>query len=114
MTKRPMTVREMASLGGKACANSRTPEERQRVARNAVQTRWARYRTGTPAPMPMNRPPLMDEDDVRAQAVAGLRAELLHLRKLLAFVRDAGRPHSHLCECERCNAWLAVEKELEK
>jgi len=107
MTKRPMTVREMASLGGKACANSRSPEERQRVARNAVLARWRRYRESMTT---AQRLPTMDEDD----RVDRLYVEIIHLRKLLAFVRDARRPHSHLCECERCNAWLAVEKELSK
>ncbi len=44
MTKRPMTVREMASLGGYACAKARSPQERTRLARKAVQERWRRHR----------------------------------------------------------------------
>ena len=32
--------------------------------------------------------------------------------RLLTAVLDAGRPHSHLCGCDSCNAWLAVRKEL--
>ncbi len=42
--KQPMTVTEMARLGGYACAKKRTPAERTRIARKAVQTRWKRYR----------------------------------------------------------------------
>lgn len=45
-----MTVSQMASLGGKACARSRSPAERQRVARKAVQARWKRYREAMKAP----------------------------------------------------------------
>lgn len=41
---RPMTVTEMASLGGFACAKVRSPAERTRVARKAVNERWRRYR----------------------------------------------------------------------
>ncbi len=44
MTKQPMTVVEMARLGGYACAKKRSKEERTRIARKAVQTRWKRYR----------------------------------------------------------------------
>ncbi len=44
MTKQPMTVTEMARLGGYACAKKRTPAERTRIARKAVQTRWKRWR----------------------------------------------------------------------
>lgn len=33
-------------------------------------------------------------------------------KALLTAVLDAGRPHSHLCDCDQCNAWLAVRKEL--
>ncbi len=39
-----MTVTEMASLGGFACAKVRSPAERTRVARKAVNERWRRYR----------------------------------------------------------------------
>ncbi len=42
--KQPMTVVEMDRLSGLACAKKRTPEERTRIARKAVQTRWKRYR----------------------------------------------------------------------
>ncbi len=41
---KPMTVVEMARLGGYACAKARSKEERTRIARKAVQTRWKRYR----------------------------------------------------------------------
>jgi len=44
MTKRPMTVSEMARLGGLACARKRTPAQRKAIARRAVNTRWKRYR----------------------------------------------------------------------
>lgn len=43
-TKQPMTVKQMAAMGGRAAAAKRTPEQRQTIARNAVQTRWARFR----------------------------------------------------------------------
>ncbi len=42
--KQPMTVSEMARLGGLACARKRTPAERTRIARKAVNARWKRYR----------------------------------------------------------------------
>ncbi len=38
--------------------------------------------------------------------------DYFRMRDLLATVLDAGRPHSHLCGCDGCNAWLAVRKEL--
>ena len=31
---------------------------------------------------------------------------------ILVAVLDAGRPHSHLCECDQCAAYEAVRKEL--
>ncbi len=33
-------------------------------------------------------------------------------RALLVAVLDAGRPHSESCNCERCEVWLAIRKEL--
>lgn len=44
MTKKPMTVSEMARMGGHAAARKRTPEERRKIAVNAVNARWKRYR----------------------------------------------------------------------
>ncbi len=44
MTKQPMTVVEMARLGGLACARKRTPEERRKHAVKAVTARWKRYK----------------------------------------------------------------------
>ncbi len=44
MTKQPMTVVEMARLGGYACAKARTKEERRAIAKRAVNARWKRYR----------------------------------------------------------------------
>lgn len=40
----PLTVVELARLGGLACAASRTPRQRQLAARRAVAARWRRYR----------------------------------------------------------------------
>ncbi len=69
----------------------------------------------------MDTPP-MDEtgiaDRLRAESkeasdlLCDYMLEARRLRKLLAAVLDAGRPHSHLCSCDMCNAWLAVRKEL--
>lgn len=42
--KAEMTVRELARLGGLACAAGRTPQQRRRAARRAVAVRWQRYR----------------------------------------------------------------------
>lgn len=41
---RSMTVSELASMGGRAAAKARSPEERTRIARLAVNERWRRYR----------------------------------------------------------------------
>ncbi len=46
----------------------------------------------------------------RKLAIAKLGIEPRH--GLLRAILDAGRPHSHLCSCDMCNAWLAVRKEL--
>lgn len=43
-TKRPMTVREMAQLGGKATAEKLTPEQRKESARKAARARWAKQK----------------------------------------------------------------------
>ena len=63
----------------------------------------------------MNKPPVMDEDDRVTQlrtAYLKARKERVRLLNLLAMVHDAGRPHSHLCGCDACAAWLAVCEEL--
>lgn len=39
--KNPMTIKEMASLGGKATAKKLTPQQRKASARRAAQARWA-------------------------------------------------------------------------
>ena len=39
-----MTVKEMAQMGGYACAKVRSPQERTRIARKAVNTRWKRFK----------------------------------------------------------------------
>ncbi len=44
MTKQPMTVIEMARLGGYACAKKRSPEQRRAIARRAVNIRWKKHR----------------------------------------------------------------------
>jgi hypothetical protein len=31
---------------------------------------------------------------------------------LLEMVRDAGMPHSHKCDCDRCHAYYHIVKEL--
>ncbi len=58
--------------------------------------------------MNIQRQPIMSMEDVANR--------LLHnntrLRKLLSAVLDAGRPHSHLCGCDQCAAFDAVQKEL--
>ncbi len=41
---KPMTVTEMARMGGYASAKARSPEERRRLAIKAVNVRWKRYR----------------------------------------------------------------------
>lgn len=42
--KPQLTVSELASMGGRAAAKARSPEERTRIARLAVNERWRRYR----------------------------------------------------------------------
>ncbi|MES2367180.1 MAG: hypothetical protein V4563_14985 [Pseudomonadota bacterium] len=42
--KQPMTVTEMARLGGYACAKARSPEQRRAIAKRAVRERWRRYK----------------------------------------------------------------------
>jgi hypothetical protein len=42
MTKRPIPVDEMRSMGGKARAKSLTPEERSESARKAALARWGK------------------------------------------------------------------------
>jgi hypothetical protein len=40
--KKPMTIKEMASLGDKATAKKFSPAERKQAARKAAQARWAK------------------------------------------------------------------------
>ena len=40
--KRPLTISEMARMGGKATAKKRTPKQREEAARKAAKVRWAR------------------------------------------------------------------------
>ncbi len=59
--------------------------------------------------------PIMEPEDEMARLRANFKDALaaqVRLHKLLSAVHDAGRPHSHLCECEQCLAWDAVRKEL--
>jgi len=44
--RKPMTVREMARLGGKATAKKLTAEQRKESARKAAQARWAKVKAG--------------------------------------------------------------------
>jgi hypothetical protein len=44
MTDKPLTVSEMARLGGQARARKLTAEQRKESARNAVNARWAKDR----------------------------------------------------------------------
>jgi len=39
-------AKELGSRGGKARAKNLTPEQRQEIARKAVQTRWAKAKRG--------------------------------------------------------------------
>lgn len=40
--KKPLTVKEMATMGGKARAASLTPARRKEISRKAIATRWAK------------------------------------------------------------------------
>ncbi len=42
-SKKPMTVAELASLGGKARAAALTPERRREIAVAAIKARWAKH-----------------------------------------------------------------------
>jgi hypothetical protein len=44
VTDKPLTISEMARLGGKARAKKMTAEERKESARNAVNARWEKQR----------------------------------------------------------------------
>lgn len=44
MPKQPMTITQVASLGGRAAAANATPEERSARARAAAIARWKKYR----------------------------------------------------------------------
>lgn len=46
--KRPITVSEMAKMGGKARWADVPPEKRSEIARKAVQARWARMKARKP------------------------------------------------------------------
>jgi hypothetical protein len=47
--KRSISARTMARLSAKARMLSLTPEQRQAIARKAVNTRWARHRAAAAA-----------------------------------------------------------------
>jgi hypothetical protein len=46
MNKKPLTVQEMASMGGKARARKLSTEERSRIAKKAVTAREAKRKKG--------------------------------------------------------------------
>ena len=41
--EKPITVSQMAKLGGKARAASLSPARRKAIAKNAIATRWAKH-----------------------------------------------------------------------
>jgi hypothetical protein len=41
-SKKPLTVTEMARMGGEATAKKLTPEQRKESARKAARARWAK------------------------------------------------------------------------
>ncbi len=78
-------------------------------AQQAIPRGWARVSE-------LFEPPIMEPEDetVRLRADRdSWKVECEHLRKLLAAVHDAGRPHSDWQHnCPKCAAWLSVRKEL--
>lgn len=44
MDKKPLTIKEFASMGGKACAKNRTKAERTAAAKKAANARWKKAR----------------------------------------------------------------------
>lgn len=42
--KKPVTVKDLAAMGGKARAKALSKERRAEIARNAVQKRWEKKR----------------------------------------------------------------------
>lgn len=42
MRKKPMTIQEMARMGGKARAANMTAEQRKKAAKQAIAARWAK------------------------------------------------------------------------
>jgi hypothetical protein len=44
-SKRPLTVNELAAMGGKARAKALTKEQRQAAAKKAIAARWAKKRS---------------------------------------------------------------------
>lgn len=46
MGKKPLTISEMAKMGGKARAKSLTAAQRKAIGRKAIAARWAKPRKG--------------------------------------------------------------------
>lgn len=42
--KKPITVQDMAAMGGKARAKALSKERRKEIAKNAIQKRWENHR----------------------------------------------------------------------
>lgn len=42
--KKELTIREVAALGGRARAESLTPEQRKQIARKGAKARWKKKR----------------------------------------------------------------------
>jgi hypothetical protein len=42
--KPPMTVKELAAMGGKARADTLKPKRREQIAKDAATARWAKWR----------------------------------------------------------------------
>jgi hypothetical protein len=75
MTNKPLTVSEMARLGGHARAKKMTAQQRKESARNAVNARWDKQKREVEQSL----------DGVK-RAGSGLREDMKTLRK----VRKAG------------------------
>jgi hypothetical protein len=56
-SKKPLTVTEMARMGGEATAKKLTPEQRKASASKAAQARWAKARKANNSdPITRSRP----------------------------------------------------------
>lgn len=87
--------------------------ERLRRERDAYKAELDRMRSAHPENACADMYPKLRQERDRARiSYLDARKERARLLNLLAMVNDAGRPHSHLCECDACLAWLAVGKEL--